>query len=97
MVYLYKPIPKTIIHKGGWEKTEDRYISRAEGREEKARIPWPFLFKTKQNKIYPSILLFLTFISNLFRRELNLLDYCSANILVFYLLGEDTLVMDTRC
>lgn len=91
MVYLYKPIPKIIIHKGGWEKIEDRYISRAENREEKARIPWPFFF------FFNLILLFLTFISNLFRRELNLLDYCSTKILVFYLLGENTLVTNTHC
>lgn len=40
MVYLYKPVPKTIIHKDWWEKIEDR----AEKGEEKARISRPLLF-----------------------------------------------------
>lgn len=46
MVYLYEPTQKIIIHQGRWEKIEDRYIFRAEKEEEKAKIPWPFLYLT---------------------------------------------------
>lgn len=44
MVYLYKPVPKTIIHKGGWEKTEDTvYIQgRKEGGKGRDSLAFPF-------------------------------------------------------
>lgn len=90
MVYLYKPVPKTILHKGGWEKIEDRYIQgREEERKGKDSLAFPFSFKPYSS--IPNI-----YIQSIQKRtEFVRLFFCKNP--VFYLLGENTLVTDTHC
>jgi hypothetical protein len=46
MVYMYKPVLKTFIHKRRWQKIKDSYIVGAEKREEKVGPPQPLLYLT---------------------------------------------------